>query len=284
MKKFYTYVYLDPRKPGQYQYDNLPFSFLYEPFYIGKGKGRRYKDHLRECVVTTCNTHKNNRIRKIKRDGFEPLISKLKENLTEDEAFSLEREYILTIGRRDKKTGPLTNLTEGGDGPSDISEETRQKLSRLCKGVPKTEEHKRKIAESNKGKHDYTKEQREKARQRRLGSVTSEETKEKLRKYFKEHPVSYVRTPEIREKMSKSATGVPNSPEHNKKISEGLKRAGCKPSALCNQKSIESRIGKPRSEDVKQKLREANLGKKLSDETRAKMRLAHLRRKQAVLV
>ena len=33
----YTYIYLDPRKPGKFSYPNLKMSFLYEPFYVGKG-------------------------------------------------------------------------------------------------------------------------------------------------------------------------------------------------------------------------------------------------------
>lgn len=36
MNEFYVYVYLDPRNPGKYNYDDL--SFDYEPIYIGKGK------------------------------------------------------------------------------------------------------------------------------------------------------------------------------------------------------------------------------------------------------
>ena len=36
----YVYAYLDPRKPGKYSYKGLNVSFLYEPFYIGKGKNR----------------------------------------------------------------------------------------------------------------------------------------------------------------------------------------------------------------------------------------------------
>ena len=33
---FYNYIYLDPRKPGKYSYNNLPFSLLYKPYYVGK--------------------------------------------------------------------------------------------------------------------------------------------------------------------------------------------------------------------------------------------------------
>ena len=46
---YYTYVYLDTRKSGFYSYSGLNnerFVFNYEPFYIGKGKNNRFKDHL----------------------------------------------------------------------------------------------------------------------------------------------------------------------------------------------------------------------------------------------
>ncbi len=39
--KFYTYVYLDPRKPGKFVFGK--YEFEYEPFYVGKGSGRRCK-------------------------------------------------------------------------------------------------------------------------------------------------------------------------------------------------------------------------------------------------
>lgn len=42
---FYV-VYLDSRKPGRFSYVGLDKVFLYEPFYVGKGKNNRHLDHL----------------------------------------------------------------------------------------------------------------------------------------------------------------------------------------------------------------------------------------------
>ena len=50
--KYYVYIYLDPRKPGQFQYSGLNMCFLYEPFYIGKGSDKQMYSHLKETEET----------------------------------------------------------------------------------------------------------------------------------------------------------------------------------------------------------------------------------------
>ena len=89
--EYYTYAYL--REDGT-------------PYYIGKGKGNRAH-----------NQHKRKGI------GFLPVppkdrIIKLKQNLTEEEAFKHEVYMISVFGRKDLGTGILINLTNGGEGPS----------------------------------------------------------------------------------------------------------------------------------------------------------------------
>ena len=69
---YYLYFYLDPRKPGKYSYRNI--SFLYEPFYIGKGKGGRCLSHLKEATNSNKNSFKLNKIRKIIRQELLPSI------------------------------------------------------------------------------------------------------------------------------------------------------------------------------------------------------------------
>lgn len=85
---FYVYIYLDPRKPGNYNY--LDYNFKFEPFYVGKGTKNRMYDHLHEDEITTHNIFKLRKIKKIIKDGFIPIILKIKENITEEEAFILE--------------------------------------------------------------------------------------------------------------------------------------------------------------------------------------------------
>lgn len=59
MKKYYTYIYLDPRKPGHYSYSTL--SFLHEPIYVGKGCQKRYLDHL-VCIEKHNNDFLRNKL------------------------------------------------------------------------------------------------------------------------------------------------------------------------------------------------------------------------------
>lgn len=109
---FYTYVYLDPRKIGNFIYNDLKFG--YEPFYVGKGKGNR-------CFSGINDKHKGlkkAKIASIINEGLYPIVIKLYNNITEEESFVREIELIKLIGRLDQNNGPLTNMTDGGDGTS----------------------------------------------------------------------------------------------------------------------------------------------------------------------
>ena len=70
------------------------------PYYIGKGTGYRAFDNRSRCV----STPKKER------------ILFLKENLSHQEAFDVEKSLIQLIGRKDLNTGPLRNTSAGGDG------------------------------------------------------------------------------------------------------------------------------------------------------------------------
>lgn len=119
-RRFYVYVYLDSRKPGKYVYGE--YEFEYEPFYVGKAIGRNHLRHLTEAnrEYKKGNQFKLNKIRKIQKEtGKNPIIIKYIEGLTEEEAFlKYETHMINIIGRSDLGKGPLTNLTDGGEGGS----------------------------------------------------------------------------------------------------------------------------------------------------------------------
>lgn len=124
MGNYYVYILLDSSKPGEYIYNN--YILRYEPFYVGKGTGKRIKDTLYDK-----SAFKYNKIQKLKREEIEIISLKLEENLTNDESILIEIELISLIGRRDLKLGCLVNTTDGGDGRvnSRPSEETKRKIS-----------------------------------------------------------------------------------------------------------------------------------------------------------
>ena len=140
MNNSYVYVYLDPRKPGQFLYEKYTFNF--EPFYIGVGQNKRIYDHLAESYnknesKQSRNKLKCNKIRKIKREtNKDPIIFKLKEDISLEEALLIENILIISIGRIDLHTGPLTNLTNGGIGSKGriLSDETKKKISQKKMG------------------------------------------------------------------------------------------------------------------------------------------------------
>lgn len=161
MNNYYLYVLLDPRKPGLHKYQDLEFSFI--PFYVGISKHEnRFVEHLNESRKNR-KSYKCNKIRKIKEEtSKDPIIIKLFENVTKEEAINLEREYIKKIGRYVLKEGPLTNLTSGGDGGD--THTNNPKLKEIIKkqsltvlgeknpfyGKKHSEETKKKISERTK--------------------------------------------------------------------------------------------------------------------------------------
>jgi hypothetical protein len=114
--QYYNYIYLDPRKPGQYCYEGLNFSLLYEPFYVGKGKNNRHLKHLIPYSLNK-NTYKNNKIRAINKSfNIKDYILIINNGNTNEDVCTLEIELIDKIGRISLQKGTLTNLTAGGDG------------------------------------------------------------------------------------------------------------------------------------------------------------------------
>ena len=203
MNEFYTYIYLDPRKSGNFVY-NEELTFDYKPFYIGKGKGRRFRKHILESKKKNNmnNAHKFAILQKILAEGLEPIIIKINENLSEEESINYEKEYIKLIGRSDKKEGPLTNQTDGGEGISGykFSDATKLIMGEKATGRKHTEEHKRYMSTLMSG--------------RKL----SDETKQKISKSKK----GFIHTDETKKLWSDQRKGE-NHPNFNKHLSEETK-------------------------------------------------------------
>ncbi|WP_156898042.1 GIY-YIG nuclease family protein [Methylocapsa acidiphila] len=111
-KPFYVYILIRP--------DGTPF-------YVGKGVRLRVFDHEAEARNTKLLTHKLNLIRSLHSRGHS--IGYRIDSFFDDEtdALARERHLIASIGRHDLKAGPLTNQTDGGEGTSNPSEESRQR-------------------------------------------------------------------------------------------------------------------------------------------------------------
>lgn len=199
----YVYIYLNPLKPGVYKYGE--YLFEYEPFYVGKGIKQRFLSHVCESDEKCINKLKHNVINKIKKNNFDlkDYIFKLHEEITDSVACEKEIELIKLIGRRDKKLGPLTNLTDGGEGASGrfLSEEAKQKISSARKKAKMSDETKQKIRDAN------------------LGKKHSDITKQKISETNKGRVIS----DEHRSQVSNALKGKKKSDEHRQHISESGK-------------------------------------------------------------
>ena len=86
--KFYNYVYVDLLNEGKFIYKNIPFCFLYKPFYVGKGTGDRYKQHIKDCNKGL----NHDKCKYILRGNFD--IIKFNYTDNENSAFMFERILI----------------------------------------------------------------------------------------------------------------------------------------------------------------------------------------------
>ena len=150
MNSYYVYIY--------YRLDTN------EPFYVGKGKGRRWK---------RLDDRRNKHFIRII-DKYPIAVEIIKDNLSENEAFYWEEKIIETLvfeygfsidipnNRSKEKSCHLVNQTWGGEGSSGYShtDESKKKMSKIkggknnpMYGKPCSDERKRKISESLKGKY-----------------------------------------------------------------------------------------------------------------------------------
>jgi group I intron endonuclease len=212
--KFYIYVYMDPNKSGSYYYEGLDFSFLYEPFYIGKGHNNRDVIHLRDSRLNK-KTYLSNKLNKLLIDGDSPIIFRVYENLSESESFEKEKLLIEKIGKKYKKEGPLVNIVDGGQGVSGLihTEESRKKMSLKGKEHPNwgkklKDSTKKKISEKLKLNNPmHNPEVSEKVRQKNLGREPWNKGKSEKR-------------PEVIKKMSQKKIKYKNIKAISKKTGE----------------------------------------------------------------
>ncbi|BAU39993.1 group I intron endonuclease [Ralstonia phage RSP15] len=163
-----------------------------EPYYIGKGKGKRAWEHIQGHMLNT-SQHNRNKAAKAKREGVEILVEFLWTDLSDEEAQRREVWAIKMWGRKDLKEGPLTNMTDGGDGMSGriMSEETKKKIGDANRGNKRpdfaeyartrnykhSDETKAKISASN-SKRKHSEETKAKIGAKHKGKTISKEHQE----------------------------------------------------------------------------------------------------------
>lgn len=136
---FFTYIYCNPFKQSSLH------ECGFEPFYVGKGQGRRHLSHLLKSSLTRDpKSHKSNTIKKITDGGKKPIIVKMNNFNDEASALADEVRLISLYGRSCKGLGPLTNVMPGGQAYTIC-----QKKSRAAR-TPKT---RLAISNSLKGQH-----------------------------------------------------------------------------------------------------------------------------------
>jgi hypothetical protein len=168
---YYNYIYVDVRKPGRYEYPALPFSLLFEPILVGKGKKNRYKN-----VRQRSTFFRRVLARIIAKTGVDPLscVFRFNQHSSEPLALAVERDCIKLIGRRDLAAGPLLNFTDGGLGTS---------------GRPLSDTHKKQISNANRHpKSQATKDRIRATLLKRGRNPWSEEAKRRYRSTRKNGP------------------------------------------------------------------------------------------------
>lgn len=166
--------------------DRFPRNYLVY-VHTNKENGKRYVGITRQNIKYRWRSDGSgyfrspyfyNAILKCGWDNFEHDI--LADNLTKQEAVDMEKKCIKEYKTQDRLYG--YNVTAGGDGTSEytIPKESVERRAAMMRGIPKSDEQRRKISESNKGKRPSEK-TIEKLRVSHLGHKNTEKQMDALR-------------------------------------------------------------------------------------------------------
>lgn len=257
-REFYCYAYLDPRVPGRYEY-LLPSGkivrFSHQPFYIGKGKGGRFRAHLSSNAVNHERSHKANRIREILKEGREPIIKQTKARVSEAKALAFEIDLISGIGRRNTNEGPLTNSATGGQGGSGQvpTKSQRNAISLAKKGIPLSESHKAALKAAREG---WTEAERLRFKASYQAAVQRRSPKERKRIAEINRATHKGRVPSSETRAKQREAWANKSPKDIEAFVENLQaaRAWYKPTATHRQRMSDS-LRSRSPEEVKESCR-----------------------------
>lgn len=102
-----------------------------EVFYIGLGRYQKNWKYQRAHTTKNRNIHWQRIVNKC--EGHF-IVDILLDSLTQPQAETKERLFIMIYGRSDLGLGTLCNLTNGGEGTQELSQESRDKISQSMKG------------------------------------------------------------------------------------------------------------------------------------------------------
>jgi hypothetical protein len=139
-------------KPRSDFYVYVLFRTDGSPFYVGKGRGRRWESHEREesGAVRSHNPRKIEVVRQTLAARIDIPKVKIAEGLTNKQALAIEAVFISALGR--EPDGPLVNRHPRGGGMSDPpSDETRVKLRLINLGRVRSPETRAKVSKAKKG-------------------------------------------------------------------------------------------------------------------------------------
>lgn len=222
----YVYAYCDPNELGSWKFEDIDLKF--KPFYIGKGKRNRNRTHLIEAnrairneeVVTNRKTRK---IIKLLKNDQAPIIFILRQNLSEEDSYDLEKRLVDHFKRIDFPDGILYNYKDGGSDYFDVSPETKAKMRAAKVGKKLSPEHAAKLKETSQ----RTGKQRGetlKANETWLANVRANNATHKGRPAWNKDKSGYKRTVTEEEHIKKAEMCRNNftgskSEEHKQKIS-----------------------------------------------------------------
>ena len=201
------------------------------PFYVGKGKGRRYLQHAKRPQTPYIRRI----FLKAEHLRMEIPCVLVRENLSELDAFSIEVALISAIGRHDQDKGPLANLTDGGEGASNPSKSTLHKRSKKMRGRSPSQETRDKTSQTLMG-HGVAWETREKIGEKSAAMWGDLVTRIRLIEINRAR--KYSPSDEVRESARIFHTGRKKTSETREKMRkaalrrEAAKRAGKGPSHL----------------------------------------------------
>lgn len=244
MTSFIYYVYAYIRQDGT-------------PYYIGKGKGNRYKTNHRSHGIS------------IPKDKSRIIF--LETNLSNCGSLALERRYIRWYGRKDNGTGILRNRTDGGDPGSYVpSKETNRKISESLKGRTLSEDHIRNIKEYQSNR---TEEHKNNISLAKTGTNLSTDHKNNIGNGIR-NSEKYKEANKTRKKWTKDDNPM-KDPEFVKRLPQ------CQKGYKRSERAKEAMRGVRKSEEHKAKMRVPKIRCcRISD--RKEMSVNHLNRKKSL--